>query len=150
MKDGVKYQLYFGDPKSAEKGDSKKLNRYLMVTAELDDSMLPRPKLEAEEEPLGPDPTDKPEEETKPDEGKSQDKDDTSEKQDEEAVTGKKEKSDDKTGDDKTGDEKAGDQKADDDEKSEDEKKADEVAAKKKRDAIRKENKRKMMSTTTR
>jgi hypothetical protein len=61
MKDGVKYNLYFGDPKGVEKGDSSKLNRYLMVTAELDETMIPKPKLEPEEgEPLGPDAADKP------------------------------------------------------------------------------------------
>ena len=69
MKDGVQYELYFGDPKSAEKGDSSKLNRYLMVTAEVDESMIPMPKLEPEDEPLGPESTDKPED-AKPEDAK--------------------------------------------------------------------------------
>jgi hypothetical protein len=55
MKDGVQYVLNFGNAKSAEKGDSTKLNRYLMVTAQIDESMLPPPQLEPEEpEPAGP------------------------------------------------------------------------------------------------
>ena len=48
MKDGVLYVLNFGNPKSAEKGDSSKLNRYLMVTAKVDESMIPMPMLEPE------------------------------------------------------------------------------------------------------
>jgi hypothetical protein len=127
MKDGVRYQLYFGDPKSAEKEDSKKLNRYLMVMAELDESMLVRPMLAAEDEPLGPDPTDKPDD-AKPDEDKSPDKDDTSEKQDEEAATGKRARS---GGDEKSDEEKSDEEKNDD-------------AAKKRREAVKKENKRKL------
>jgi hypothetical protein len=55
MKDGVRYVLNFGDAKSAEKGDSSKLNRFLMVRAEIDEALLPKPTLEPEDEPLGPD-----------------------------------------------------------------------------------------------
>lgn len=55
MKDGVQYVLNFGNAKSAEKGDSTKLNRYLMVTAQIDESLLPKPMLEPEDpEPAGP------------------------------------------------------------------------------------------------
>jgi hypothetical protein len=127
MKDGVQYQLYFGNPKSAEKGDSSKLNRYLMVSAQIDESMLPKPKLVPEDEPLGPETTDKPEGD-KPEGDKleeKQDKDDTSEKNDEAALKGKDDEKEPET-------------------KTDEEKKPDEEAAKKKREAIKKENKRKL------
>lgn len=127
MKDGVKYNLYFGDPKSVEKGDSSKLNRYLMVTAEVDESMIAKPKLEPEDEPLGPDATDKPAEE-QPEEGnKPEDKDDTSEKADEAALKGPDNAD-----------------KSDDEAKSDDDKKPEEDAGKKRRETIKKENKRKL------
>lgn len=129
MKDGVQYQLYFGDPKSAEKGDSTKLNRYLMVTAQLDESMLPKPVLEPEDEPLGPAPTDKPADE----DPQPEDRDDTSEKADEAALKG--EEPDDKA---------AEEVKLDDEPLSEDEQKAAADAEKKRRETVKKENKRKM------
>lgn len=130
MKDGVKYNLYFGDPKSAEKGDREKLNRYLMVQAEIDESMLPKPKLEPEDEPLGPDATEK-QDDAKPEGGgKPEDKDDTSEKADEAALKGQ----------DESGKE---DEAKSDGEAKDDEEKPAEDAEKKRRETIKKENKRK-------
>lgn len=127
MKDGVKYNLYFGDPKSAEKGDSSKLNRYLMVTAEVDESMIPKPMLEPEDEPLGPDATEKPDETTPEGGAKPEDRDDTSEKADEAALNGQEEAV-----------------KSDDEAKPDDEKSPEEDAAKKRRETVKKENKRKL------
>jgi len=49
MKDGVQYLLNFGNAKSAQQGDSTKLNRRLMVMAQIDESMIPEPELEPEE-----------------------------------------------------------------------------------------------------
>jgi hypothetical protein len=55
MNDGVQYALSFGNAKSAEKGDSTRLNRYLMVVAKIDDALLAPPMLEeVEPEPAGP------------------------------------------------------------------------------------------------
>jgi hypothetical protein len=142
MKDGVKYNLYFGDPKSAEKGDSTKLNRYLMVQAELDESMIPKPKLEAEDEPLGPDATEKPEgdkpeegakpEGSNPEDANPEDNDETSEKADDAALKGQDETS------------KDDEAKPDGDAKDDEEKKPSGDAETKRRETIKKENKRKM------
>jgi hypothetical protein len=121
MKDGVKYDLYFGDPKSAEKDDSSKLNRYLMVIAQVDESMIPLPMLEPEdEEPVGPESGEKPED-AKPEEEEEEPAD---------------EKADDA---DET---KKDDEKKAEDAPEDDQKKAD--AAKKKRDEVKKRNKQKM------
>jgi len=74
MKDGVEYSLIFGKPKGAEKGDATKLNRYLMVTARADATLIPKPELEVEPaEPVGP--------ETAAPDAKSTDEAKTAEKQ---------------------------------------------------------------------
>ena len=118
MKDGVKYDLYFGDPKSAEKDDSSKLNRYLMVIAQVDESMIPLPMLEPEdEEPAGPESGEKPED-AKPEEEEEEPAD----------------KADDET--------KQDDEKKAEDSPENDQKKAD--AVKKKREEVKKRNKQKM------
>jgi hypothetical protein len=55
LKDGVTYRLIFGRDKGADKDDAAKLNRYLMVRAEVDKSLIPEPELEAElPAPAGP------------------------------------------------------------------------------------------------
>ena len=55
LKDGVEYSLVFGGTKGAEKTDATKLNRFLMVKARVDETMIPKPDLEAEiPEPAGP------------------------------------------------------------------------------------------------
>lgn len=46
MKDGVSYILRFGNVAGAESGDDGKLSRYLFVTAFLDESKHPEPKLD--------------------------------------------------------------------------------------------------------
>ena len=115
MKDGVQYVLNFGDAKSAEKGDASKLNRYLMVTVQVDESMIPKPELVAEEpEPAGPEAPEKKDE--KPEGDKPEDK-----KPEEGASDAPKEGTEDKKGETK-----------------------DEDAEKKRREAIKKENKRKL------
>jgi len=118
MKDGVRYVLNFGNPKSAEKGNSSKLNRYLMVTAQVDDSMIPMPMLEPEdEEPAGPESGDK-EEDAKPEDKKDETADDGSE--------AKKDK------------------ETDEDEPSSDNEQKKAAAAKKKREDVKKRNKQKL------
>lgn len=122
MKDGVQYVLNFGNAKNADQGDSTKLNRYLMVTAKVDDSMLPPPQLEPEEPaPAGPEsPT--PSTEAKPDEApKSED-------------AGEKKETDESSS-------SAAQEKTE--EKSDEQKKAEE-AAEKAREKVRKENQRKL------
>jgi hypothetical protein len=46
MKDGIEYILRFGNVEGTEEGsDEPKLNRYMLVTARLDDSKLPIPEM---------------------------------------------------------------------------------------------------------
>ena len=137
MKDGVQYVLNFGNPKSADKEDSSKLNRYLMVTAQVDESMLPKPMLEAEDEPLGPEqPTDE-----KPADEPAKDKSPTEEEQDREN-TG--DKQDEKALGDEDGEPKETAKPANEEKQPADEQKPDEDAAKKRREAIKKSNKQKL------
>jgi hypothetical protein len=80
MKDGLNYKLIFGRHKDAEKGDATKLNRYLMVKAEVDTSLIPEPELEPElPEPAGPEAedsksNDKATDTSKPEDVKSEEK----------------------------------------------------------------------------
>ncbi len=54
-KEGVNYTLRFGQVAGAEtEGDESKLNRYVMITASVDDASFPRPELEEVPEPAGP------------------------------------------------------------------------------------------------
>lgn len=62
-KDGVRYVLRFGDVAGVQEGsDLGKLNRYLLVSAQVAENMLPRPVLE--EVPAGPEPGQPPAEAT--------------------------------------------------------------------------------------
>jgi hypothetical protein len=115
MKDGVQYALNFGNAKGAEKGDSTKLNRYLMITAQLDESMLPKPELEPEPATVEP-PADEP---ASSESGDEEEADDAPQEQAE--------------------GEKAADEKAEPDEKA-----ADDAAAVKERERVKKENQRKL------
>jgi hypothetical protein len=128
MKDGVQYLLNFGNAKSAEKGDSTKLNRYLMVTAQVDQALIPPPELEPEEQgPAAPE-GEKPESDKPGDAPADEDGEQENEEQEEPADD--KNASGDKT--EPSADEKPEDATPEDD------------AAKKERERIKKENKRKM------
>jgi Domain of unknown function (DUF4340) len=48
QKDGVEYVLTFGMPESAQADDATKLNRYLMVNARVNTSLIPQAELEPE------------------------------------------------------------------------------------------------------
>jgi Domain of unknown function (DUF4340) len=114
LKDGLNYRLIFGRHKDAEKGDSTKLNRYLMVKAEVDASLIPEPELEPElPEPAGP----------------------ASEPAKEEAATSEETKAAEKK-------EEAPAETKKDEDKSEDEIKQEELA-KKERERIKRDNQRK-------
>ena len=63
MKDGVDYMLRFGGIVGLEEGDSEKSNRFILVTARLNEAKFPRPELE----PLPTKPNTQPEEKTSED-----------------------------------------------------------------------------------
>lgn len=121
LKDGAQYVLRFGNVAGAEEG-GQKLNRYVLVTAQVNEAKFPPPVLE----PLPEDPADEPA--APKEEGEKKDE-------------AKEEGEDKKEGDQKEGDDKADEAKQKDDaKKAADKKKAELKAA---RDRIDKENKRK-------
>jgi hypothetical protein len=153
MKDGVEYVLRFGDitgtgpaktdekPKDKEKDaekDQKKgsgLNRYLLVMAEFNPDIIPKPpseplpeaKTDAEAKPAG---------EKKPDEAQSE------EKKTEEVKREEKKTEEAKT-EEKKAEEKKPEEKAAEEKKPEEKKPDDKKAAETERQRIEKENKRK-------